>query len=167
MSNSSTKVRLNAKLSNSEIFTAKYDGVSTLIEGQPFVIGAGRIGAALSGTDSTSIARVYINFVDSTRSDVSSVMRDALTTGSELASWKHASGALAGILGQNTMIGLPLECWESTPGIDEGVFVGTNGKFETEPIGVLKKYYGIVDRYEDGAYWFIFSSVPQIFNALG
>lgn len=160
-----TKVTLNAKISNVDLQTIAYDGTSAFIEGAPVMFGANGNAAKPTATSTTTDEIVYVNFVDSTRSDVLDTQGDPFQD--DLATLAlGASGHLTGIRGSGIDIGLPAACWTDgvLPAIGEGVFVGTNGDlFDTEAIAaagveVVAAYYGIIERIAAGRAHFFFTS---------
>lgn len=155
-----SKVRLNTKITNVDLVAIQHDGVTAVAEGTPIKRGAGGVMAVPTGTN-TSTEIVYINFVDTSRSDATGIMRNAFRP--ELPTFDTGGGGLAGILGQNTPVGLPASCWAggALPSVNEGVFVDdSTGLFTSEAITTDKLYYGIVEYIEDNVAYFLFSSRP-------
>lgn len=159
-----TKVTLNAKLSNVDIQAMRWDGQDAFIEGAPIKFGATGYAAQPTGGN-TSFETVYINFVDSTRSDVE--FRQGNPYDPALGSLHIDSGGLAGIRGSGIDVALPRECWDGgvLPAVGEGVFVdGTSKLFVTEAVAALSLYYGIIERIENDRAHFFFTSRPFAAN---
>jgi len=157
-----TKVTLNAKISNVDLQTIPYDGTTAFIEGAPVMFGANG-NAATPTTGVAGYDPIYINFVDSTRSDVLDTQGDPFQD--DLATLAlGASGHLTGIRGSGIDIGLPASCWTDgvLPAIGEGVHVGTGGLLDTTAVAVGGLYYGIIERVSHGRAHFCFTTRPTL-----
>lgn len=165
-----SQVTVNAKLSSVNIQkVALLDGSLSFAEGAPVMINATTGGAALA-TDCSPLATtdnsvVFINWVDSDRSDVGFIQKDP--TDSTAPTMSIEGGGLACIVGNMVDIGLPASSWEdgTLPTIGYGVFVTADGdKFDAESIQTGGCYYGRVWRHYNGRAHFIFHSVPMVYN---
>lgn len=164
---SQTVVALNAKLSNVDLQTIPYDGTTYFAEGMPVKFGSGGVAVAPTG-GSTSFEPIYINFVDSNRTDVIDVQGDAFNK--ELPALKlGGSGHLTGIRGSGIDVGLPAASWHSgaLPAIGQGVFVnGTSKKFDAKTVAsaavgtAQDLFYGIVERVTNQRAYFCFTTRP-------
>lgn len=164
---SQTVVALNAKLSNVDLQTIPYNGATYFAEGMPVKFGAGGMAVAPDG-GSTSYEPIYINFVDSNRTDVIDVQGDPFNK--DLPALKlGGSGHLTGIRGSGIDIGLPASSWHSgaLPTVGQGVFVNsTSKKFDAKDVALAAVgtsqdlFYGIVERIANQRAYFCFTTRP-------
>lgn len=154
----STKVGMNAKISSVNLQSIPTAGL-VIGEGQPVMFGPSD-GYAAAGTAGSP---VYVNFVDSARSDVMSVQGDPFQD--DLDERNTESGTLTGIRGNGVDIGLPADSWDGgvLPAIGEAVTIA-NDKFKGEAIVAGSRYYGIVERVSAGKAFFCFSTVPSVLS---
>lgn len=147
---------MNAKISSVNLQSIPTAGI-VIGEGQPVMFGSVDGYAAVG----TAGSPVYVNFVDSARSDVMSVQGDPFQD--DLAERNTESGQLTGIRGNGCDIGLPADCWDggTLPSVGDGVTIA-NGKFSGETITNDTAYYGIIERISAGKAFFCFSTVPAV-----
>lgn len=161
---SQTKVGLNSKLSAVDLLTLKYDGAAAFAEGAPVAIGSD--GAAALPTDgAASTDALCVNFVDSARNDVIDYQGDAFGDLPSVAI--SDSGKITGIIGRQTLIGLPKECWKggALPTVGHGVFADVTASVPTWEAAAIADnlfYYGKVLYIADNRAWFLFSSTPTM-----
>lgn len=161
---SQTKVSLNAKPSAVDFQTIPYDGTDAIEEGMPVAInslGFGVTPAVGDGSPASATTIVYINYVDSTRSDVIDQQGDGFSKDGAPILKLADSGHLTGIRGNGVQVGLPASSWHAGvfPAIGQGVIVNTtSGKFEAENVVIGKFYYGIVELIRDQRAFMHFTS---------
>lgn len=157
-----TKVTLNAKISNVDLQTIPYDGSVAFIEGAPVKYGATGVAAQPTGGATVGSETIYVNFVDSTRTDVIDSQGDPFQD--DLSALNLGdSGHLTGIRGSGLDIGLPASCWHGgvLPAVGEGVIINATSKlWEGSTVAVGEFYYGIVERIEGDRAHFFFTSRP-------
>jgi len=165
---SQTMVTLNAKLSNVDLQTIPYDGTSAFLEGAPVKFGSTGLAAVPTGSaTAVSTETVYINFVDSTRTDVIDVQGDPFQDMGLPSIKLGASGHLTGIRGSGIDIGLPASRWAGgvLPTVGQGVYINDspdNTLFSAETVTATHAYYGIIERISNGRAHFFFTSRPTI-----
>jgi len=167
-------VTVNSKLSAVNIQKVALATTDVYAEGAPIVIDATSGGAAAPATAATfspaavTVRPVFLNWVDSTRSDVSFIQRDPIDP--TAPSVNVASGGLAVIFGNGVDIGLPASMWGVgkaaagvLPAIGSVVAVSTDGaKWRGLSPAPNRKYHGIVYRHYNGRAHFLFNSVPTV-----
>jgi len=153
----STKVGMNAKISSINLQSIPTDGSTVFLEGAPVAFGSGGYAAVPTTGDPC-----YVNFVDSTRSDVMSEQGDAFQD--DLAARNTESGMLSGIRGNGVDIGLPADSWADgvLPGVGDFVAIDA-GKFDGVAAAVAgARYYGRIERISGGKAFFCFFSLPMV-----
>lgn len=167
-------VSLNTKLSAVNIMTIATDGATSFAEGAPVTINATTGKAATASGQSPLVAvpkAVFVNFVDSDRSDVGFIQTDKFD--STAPSINVTGGGLACIVGNGVDIGLGAASWEggALPTIGYAVTISADGtQFAAEsPTAVnnaspsnAHTYYGLVYRHYNGRAHFLFNSVPSV-----
>lgn len=158
-------VALNAKLTSTNLQAVKYDGSFTIEEGQPFVVASTGYAAAPTGTADPTTAPdrvVYINFVDSDRTDTQFTQTDP--TDSSAPTRSIQGGGLTGIqAGGEFEVGLPAASWSSgaLPAVGEGVYIDSSTKkFAAKTIDANDYLFGVVTRIDGGYAFFQFTSMP-------
>lgn len=160
-------VALNAKLTSVNLQAIEYDGSFTVEEGEPICISPSTGKAAVPGGNNnpatlpTTSPIVYMNFVDSDRSDIQFTQTDP--TDSTAPTRSISGGGLTGILGTGIEIGLPAASWAggALPSAGNGVFVNAANKFAAEASPTAGDYfYGFVTRVTGGYAFFTFTSHP-------
>jgi hypothetical protein len=163
---SQTQVTLNAKLSSVNIKSVKTDGSVTIVEGQPFTISTTGYAALATAASPNDPAVVFLNFVDSARTDVTFFQGDPTdSTAPELG---IEGGGLAGIVGNGCDVGLPAVCWEGgvLPTVNQYVAIDNiSGLFEATNGTTNLAYYGIVYQIKDSRAFFLFNSTPMVLEA--
>lgn len=170
-------VTVNSKLSAVNIQKIALATTDTYGEGAPIVIDATSGGAATptataAFSPNAPVPRpVFINWVDSGRSDVSFVQGDPMD--STAPSVNVASGGLAVIVGNGVDIGLPASMWGAgkaaagvLPAVGSVVAVSTDGRMwrGLSPTA-NRKYHGVVYRHYNGRAHFLFHSTPFVVHA--
>jgi len=171
-SSSSTVVRLNADLTKINLIPmqAPADG-SAIIEGAAMAFGSDGRARLATAADTA----VFVNFVASARTDVSTTQTDPQSG----ASIRIETGGLTGIPGSSTMIGLPATTtyWSVAPTTsDVGKFITVaTGKFvvsdQTPSVGgnaagdIGVYVFGSLLKVEGGIAFFLFNSVGWGYDA--
>ena len=168
---SQTAVGLNAKIESLNLETIPYSGGATFVEGDPVSFGADGSAVKPAG-DGTEV--VFVNFVDSTRSDVLDRQGDPYQDRLQALNLQN-SGHLTGITGSGLSIGLPRNVFLSgvLPTVGQGVRVNADAdpdlrKWVGEDIVDDTAYYGIVYRIAENKAYMYFTSraiVAQIASA--
>ena len=156
-----SKVTPNAKWTSLNVRTLPYDSSFVAADGQPIMYGTGGSAARVVGGN-TDVATIFINFVESSRSDIATSQGDPFV--GELPDTAIATGGLAGIEGNGLDIGLAPSCWATgvLPAIGEGVFVeAASGLFTTEALAAGSFYYGVINRLDQNQAFFKFDSLPR------
>jgi hypothetical protein len=164
-----SNVTLNAKLSSVNLQRIALKDDSSFSEGAPVKIDATTGGAAIplgcSPAAEAANAVVFMNWVDSDRSDVAFIQQDK--TDSTAPTMYIEGGGLTGILGNDVDVGLPASLWNHSgqlPTINYGVFISAAGtKWQAEAIVAGRTYYGRIYRHYNGRAHFIFHSVPHVY----
>lgn len=163
-----SNVTLNAKLSSVNLQRIALKDTTSFAEGAPVKIDSTTGGAALpTGCSPAAVAGnavVFMNWVDSDRSDVAFIQRDP--TDANAPTMYIEGGGLTGILGNDVDVGLPTSLWEggALPTIGYGVYINAAGdKWQAAAIVAGGTYYGRVYRHYNGRAHFIFHSVPQVY----
>lgn len=156
-----TVVALNAKLESVNLLAIETDGSVVIDEGMPVSLAAATGLAKLSVDGEV----VFVNFVDSARTDVEFLQGDPYDTTAPTASVQ--SGGLSGIQGQGTDIGLPAASWDggALPAVGEYVTIASNkfaGVAAFSGVGTTHYSYGRVYRIKEGRAFFLFSSSPDM-----
>lgn len=151
------KVGLNAKIESVQFLAIETDGSVDFIEGAPLALNS------TTGLAQTAVAGdvVFINFLDSQRSDIEFLQNDPFNT--DLPTVSLQSGGLSGIQGQ-VDVGLLAEAWDGgvLPAIGDFVTI-TNGLFASAGAAPAAgtDVYGKVYRYNQDRAYFVFDSVPR------
>ncbi len=165
-----SNVTVNAKLSSLNLQKIAIDGSVTggFAEGAPVSMDTSNGYAALptgcSPAATTGNKVVFINWVDSDRSDVSFIQRDP--TDPTAPSMHIDGGGLSAIVGNMIDIGLPPSLWEggALPTVGHAVYVNSAGtKFQAAALTAGGTYYGRVYRVYNGRAHFFFHSVPCVY----
>lgn len=171
---SQTTVGLNSKLTAVNLMAIPFDGADTFLEGAPVIINSTTGNADVPDAYSPAIAATYqtvfINFVDSSRSDIEFLQGDAFDATAPTVS--IAGGGLTGIVGNGLDIGLPASCWNhsgSLPTIGYKVSVsnGASAKgtlWQGYSPAVKGKFHGVVYRHYNSRAYFLFSSIPTVYT---
>lgn len=165
---SQTVVTLDAKLSSVNIKSIPTDGTVTIVEGQPFKIDANGLAATAESASPDAPAVVFLNFTDSSRTDVSFLQGDP--TDDTAPTIGVRGGGLAGIIGNGVSIGLPASVWHggTLPTLGQYVKInGTSGLFAGTSATLDDAFYGIVYQVANGRAYFMFHSTPFVVNATG
>ncbi len=165
--NASTKVGLNAKIQSVQLKSIELaNGSTSFIEGQPIALDANGKAAKAAAPTADNAPVVWVNFVDSGRTDVSFTQTDGFDSTAPKV-WIQ-SGGLTGIQGP-VEIGLLPEAWHNNalPALGTAVSIDdTTGKFRAIAVAAANgqgtKAYGVVHQIKDGRAWFIFHSVPFV-----
>jgi hypothetical protein len=152
-----TRVALNAKLESVNLQAIQTNGSVAFEEGWPVALDASTGMAARPAAGATSV--VYVNFVDSTRTDTEFLQRDPFDTTSPQASIQ--SGGLSGIQGVHD-IGLPADAWDSgaLPAVGTLVQVAASGQFTSITAVAAARHYGVIYRVKENRAFFHFHSTP-------
>lgn len=177
---SSSVVRFNAKIESQNLLRLPAPAAGTTIAEGVFVSnddGALGTGATVLGSASSPV--VFMNWVGSTRSDVNDVVTDPETGESLVVD----TGGLTGIIGANTLLGLPIEnvagaaavtdVYAVNGGVTTGYIItcGASGAvtMTAEPLAEVDLTDNIADsviysfgrvyKIEGGIVWFFFNSI--------
>lgn len=164
-----SNVTLNAKLSSVNLQRIALKDTSSFVEGAPVKIDETTGGAALpTGCSPAAVAAnsvVFVNWVDSDRSDVAFIQQDK--TDSTAPTMYVDGGGLTGILGNDVDVGLPASLWNHSgalPTVGYGVYISSAGdKWQAAAIVAGGTYYGRIYRHYNGRAHFIFHSVPHVY----
>lgn len=177
----STVVRVNAKIESYNLLRApSFPDGTVIAEGEVFYLDSVGNPKKLSTTDGGSPSGIglpaYINYVDSSRSDVQDAQKFPMGD-LDSASISLDSGGLSGIVGNGLLVGLPKSLFASAQTFTQGWAVvpsATAGKFGTvdpTPITALSGNaqtvaytwrYGTIVRTEGDIVWMLFQSTPVL-----
>jgi hypothetical protein len=157
---------INAKLSSINLLKIETTGETTFGEGMPVAIDSTTYKAAAPDggniVDGTAPV-VYINWVASDRTDTEFQQGDP--SDSTAPTLSIESGGLSCLIGNGIEVGLPASSWynDTAPTIGDGVQINdTSKEFYGDTITAHRAYYGVVTRVDQGKYYFLFHSTPQI-----
>ena len=172
----STLVRLNAKIESVNFIKlpSPADG-SNIPDGRFIVFNAS--GNATTANTSSRVA--FLNFSPGGRSDTTDIQNDPLAE--YTANIGIDTGGLSGIIGSNTMIGLPKSSW-SEPAASFAIGQIVESDADGKPKAVtaialntgstpitsnnLTLSFGTIVKVEGGIVWFIFNSVANVVAAV-
>lgn len=163
-----TVVTLDAKIHSINIKSVPTDGTVDIVEGQPFTIDANGLAALATSASPDTPAVVFLNFTDSSRTDVSFLQGDPSDDSAPTIGVR--GGGLAGIIGNGVSIGLPATVWHggTLPTVGQYVKInGTSGLFAGTNATLDDAFYGIVYQVTNGRAFFMFHSTPFVVNATG
>jgi len=154
-------VALNAKISSVNLQAIPTDGSASFAEGAPLARDSTTY-KAIAPTGGDTYQAVYVNYVDSARSDITFTQGDP--SGDATApSRSIQSGGLTGIIGNGCEIGMPAGAWTGGVLPDVGQMVQVNASTKlfggVSPAATMS--HGIVTRKEQGYAFFLFYSVPS------
>lgn len=157
-----TKIGFNTKIEavNMQPIQPASAGLN-FVEGQPIALDASGNGVVADGSGYGASGLVFMNFVDSGRSDVSRTQTDPFSDGAPSISM--IGGGLTGIVGNGVDLGLPAECWDggALPAVGELVTVNTtSGLFQGTTAADNVQHHGVVYRVYQNRAFFHFQSSP-------
>jgi len=153
-------VAVNAKMSSINLMTIPWDGSTAFTDGDAVARDTTTY-KAIEPTGGDTFQAVYINWVDSGRSDVDHSQTDP--TDSTAPTRSIAGGGLSCIVGSGGFeVGMPASAWHggALPTVGQMVQVdGTSKKFKGLTAAATMNH-GVVTRVEEGYAFFLFRSVP-------
>jgi hypothetical protein len=161
-----SSMAVNAKLSSINLLAVATAGDgATYIEGQPVALSATtyKADAPTTGTiDDGSASTVFLNWVDSSRSDVEFNQGDPFDDTAPTTSIQ--AGGLSCLVGNGCEVGLPASAFEggTAPTIGQYLRVGASGLFEGVTASAGLMAYGRVHRVDQSKYYFLFTSQPFV-----
>jgi hypothetical protein len=161
-----SSMAVNAKLSSFNLLAIATTGVDSFIEGQPVALDSATGKAAEpTGGDALTAdsAVVFLNWVDSSRSDVEFSQGDPYDDTAPTTSIQ--AGGLSCLVGNGIEVGLPAAAWSggALPTVGQHIVINDTTKlFKAMAQVVHVQIYGIVHRIEQGKAYFLFHSVPFV-----
>lgn len=171
----SSVVRVNSKIENIDVLRLPAPADGTLIaEGKLVSWSASAEAAQLAGTSDNA---VFINWVDSDRSDVRSIqMAPMADLDHDYGQIQIETGGLACLIGQGNLIGLPFSLWTAEPDVGDFVICGGSGVIEGKTAVAIggaaaeaadTRTFGVVVKKEGNIAWFLFTSIATLYDMAG